>query len=185
MLVSTAVSGAIPITAVTCNVDIDDGHQAVDQTESTDHYKIIFELVEQSPLLVWSDHQSISFAMNLTVYGDDEELPGNLIEIATIDASDLRATKVESIKRTRRFFRIGVTESIPWTYVRRDPVTVETVLDREGKPMWEGYCIDFVEKLAEVLDFDFELVPPRRGTFGSRMPDNSWDGLVGDLMTGV
>lgn len=147
--------------------------------------RIITERIDQSPLLVWSDHQSISFAVSLTVFGEDEELPGNAIEIATIDGSVLRATTAESIKATRRFYRVGVTESIPWTYVRRDLRTGETVLDHEGKPVWEGYCIDFIEKMAEFLDFDYELVTPRRGTFGTRMPDSSWDGLVGDLMTGV
>lgn len=182
---STAASTDIPLTVVTCNGDIDDG-LAVDQTQTTDLYKIITERVDQSPLLVWTDHKSISFAVNLTVFGDDDdELPGNTIEIATIDGSELRATTAESIKPTRRFFRIGVTEAIPWTYVRRDLITAETVLDHEGKPVWEGYCIDFIEKLAEVLDFDYELVTPRHGTFGSRMPDNSWNGLIGDLMTGV
>lgn len=184
ILVSTAASNDLPLTAVTCNGDIDDD-PVVDQTQLTDLYKIFTERVDQSPLLVWSDDQSISFSVNLTVFVEDEELLGNLIEIATIDGSELRATTTESIKRTRRFFRIGVTEAIPWTYVQRDPITAETVLDHQGKPVWEGYCIDFIEKLAEVLDFDYELVPPRRGTFGSRMPDNSWDGLVGDLMTGV
>lgn len=184
VLVSTAVTSDIRPIVVTCNGDIEDG-PAVEQTQSTDLYNIIIERVDQSPLLVWSDHQSISFAVNLTVYGEDEELSGNLIEIATIDGSGLRATTAEYIKPARRFFRIGVTESIPWNYIRRDLITAETVLDHEGKPVWEGYCIDFIEKLAEVLDFDYELVPPRSGTFGSRKADNSWDGLVGGLMTGV
>lgn len=77
------------------------------------------------------------------------------------------------------------SQAIPWTYARRDPNTGEAILDAEGKPTWEGYCIDFIAKIAEMMDFDYELVTPRRGTFGDRQVDNTWDGLVGDLMVGV
>lgn len=35
------------------------------------------------------------------------------------------------------------------------------------------------------MDFDYELVTPRHGTFGDKQADNTWDGLVGDLMVGV
>lgn len=41
------------------------------------------------------------------------------------------------------------------------------------------------EKLAEKLNFDYELVVPKKGTFGQREPDGTWDGVVGDLMRGV
>lgn len=51
--------------------------------------------------------------------------------------------------------------------------------------MWEGYCIDFAEKLSQKLDFDYVLVPPKSGSFGERITNIRWDGLVGDLMSGV
>lgn len=57
----------------------------------------------------------------------------------------------------------------------------------DGNLIWEGYCIDFAQRLSEKMDFDYVLVPPKRGSFGDRIPsvNNTWDGLVGDLMTGV
>lgn len=68
-----------------------------------------------------------------------------------------------------------------------DPKTSKPILDDKGNPVWEGYCIDFALKLAEKLDFDYELVPTKVGSFGDRVPhmNNTWDGLVGDLMVGV
>lgn len=126
----------------------------------------------------------------MTVYVDEEGVPGNLLDIAAIDHHQVYSFQRQVLKPTKRFLRIGVTESVPWTYAKRDPVTDETVLDKDGNPMWEGYCIDFVQKLSEVMEFDYELVTPKRGTFGERrrtgstVADNSWDGLVGDLMTG-
>lgn len=61
------------------------------------------------------------------------------------------------------------------------------IVDDKGKPKWEGYCIDLLNKLAEnnSLDFDYEIVEPKNGTFGIRSEDGSWDGIVGDLAMGV
>lgn len=92
--------------------------------------------------------------------------------------------EVTPIPKSRAFYRVGITEAVPWTYARRDPETGETELDADGGPIWEGYCIDMLEKIALLLDFDYELVPTRRGRFGDRQPDGTWDGLVGDLITG-
>ena len=78
-------------------------------------------------------------------------------------------------------------QSIPWSYIKTDPKTSTPLLDEQGNVQWEGYCIDFAERIAEKLDFDYVLVPPTRGLFGDRVPglNNTWDGLVGDLVTGV
>lgn len=79
------------------------------------------------------------------------------------------------------------SQAIPWTSIKKDPVTKKPVLDDDGSPIWDGYCIDFARKLAEKLDFDYELVPTKTGSFGDRIPylNHTWDGLVGDLMVGV
>lgn len=53
--------------------------------------------------------------------------------------------------------------------------------------IWEGYCVDFAQRLSEKLDFDYVLVPAKTGSMGERIPglNNTWDGLVHDLMTAV
>lgn len=75
-------------------------------------------------------------------------------------------------------------KGLPWSYIKRDPQTHETILDEKGNPIWEGYCIDMIMQLAIDMNFDYELVPPKIGTFGSKIGNNKWDGLVGDLMVG-
>lgn len=35
------------------------------------------------------------------------------------------------------------------------------------------------------MDFDYEIVSPKNGTFGKKRNDGSWDGVVGDLTRGV
>lgn len=76
---------------------------------------------------------------------------------------------------------------MPWSYPKLDSKTSQPIVDADGNFVWEGYCIDFAKRLSEKLDFDYVLVPATKGSFGDRIPgmNNTWDGLVGDLMTGV
>ncbi|KAI8426778.1 hypothetical protein MSG28_014464 [Choristoneura fumiferana] len=63
-----------------------------------------------------------------------------------------------------------------------DPATGEPMFNEDGQPVYEGYCIDLIQKLSESMDFDYEIVTPKVGTFGRRLPNGTWDGVVGDLM---
>jgi hypothetical protein len=78
-----------------------------------------------------------------------------------------------AVRKAKRYFRIGTTESVPWAYVTEDPITHDLV--------WEGYCIDFMKKLSEMMNFDFEIVTPKQGRNGKRKNNDKWDGLIGDL----
>lgn len=35
------------------------------------------------------------------------------------------------------------------------------------------------------MNFDYEIVEPKNGTFGRKNEDGYWDGVVGDLSRGV
>jgi ionotropic glutamate receptor len=69
--------------------------------------------------------------------------------------------------------------------MKRNPSTKEILRDAEGNILWEGYCIDLLQKLSELMGFDYEIVPPANGGFGNRYPNGTWDGIVGDLAMGV
>ncbi|XP_034837962.1 glutamate receptor ionotropic, kainate 2 [Maniola hyperantus] len=84
----------------------------------------------------------------------------------------------------RNFFRIGTSPGVPWTMVKYDPDTGEPLMTEDGDPIYEGYCIDLIDKIAETMGFDYEIVTPKSGSFGRRLPNGSWDGIVGDLTTG-
>ncbi|CAG2055700.1 unnamed protein product, partial [Timema podura] len=77
-----------------------------------------------------------------------------------------------------------LVQGIPWSYLKRDPNSGEVMKDDQGKDIWEGYCLDLLKVLAESLKFDYEIVAPKNGKFGSRLPDGTWDGMVGDLAMG-
>lgn len=103
---------------------------------------------------------------------------------ATVDKNGVKPANNHQLKETKRFFRIGVTEAIPYTTYKRDPKTKEILRDKHNKPMYEGYCIDFIDSLSRRMNFSYELVEPPSGKFGARTSDGGFDGLVGDLVRG-
>ncbi|XP_065096654.1 glutamate receptor ionotropic, NMDA 3A [Paramisgurnus dabryanus] len=54
----------------------------------------------------------------------------------------------------------------------------------ELKKCCYGYCIDLLEKLAEDMEFDFDLYIVGDGKYGA-YKGGRWTGLVGDLMSGA
>uniref|UniRef100_A0A182QV01 Ionotropic glutamate receptor C-terminal domain-containing protein n=1 Tax=Anopheles farauti TaxID=69004 RepID=A0A182QV01_9DIPT len=104
--------------------------------------------------------------------------------IGSLVQGEIVLAQNESLRPNKRFFRIGTTESIPWAYRKRRPTGEILLHPATGEPIWEGYCIDFLHQLSLVMNFDYDLVTPRNGTFGMRDADGRWDGLIGELVVG-
>ncbi|XP_064555995.1 uncharacterized protein Ir8a [Drosophila montana] len=134
------------------------------------------EVAEEEPV------PNLSFVANISIgyYSSEHEAKTDL---AVWGAGELRLLN-ETISPSRRFFRIGTAESLPWSYYRRNPDTGELLRTRNGDPIWEGYCIDFMERLADKLNFGFEIVAPKQGHMGERNELGEWDGVIGDLVSG-
>lgn len=65
--------------------------------------------------------------------------------------------------------KLNCSKSIPWTFM---------------EDTWKGYCIDLIEKLAEEMNFNYELISKNK--FGELDPaTNKWNGLIGGLVEGV
>lgn len=103
---------------------------------------------------------------------------------ASVEMSGAKAIENHQIRTVKRFLRVGVTESIPYTFYKRDPRTNEILLDANNRPIYEGFCIDLINEMARKMNFSYELVEPSSGKFGDRLNDGSFDGLVGDLIKG-
>ncbi|CAH0547819.1 unnamed protein product [Brassicogethes aeneus] len=99
----------------------------------------------------------------------------NYEAIATVKENMLTTIVGKTITSVKRYYRVGITHAIPWSYKEKDPKT--------GQMYWTGYCADFTQKLSELMDFDYDFVEPKNGTFGSKI-DGLWDGVIGDLVTG-
>ncbi|XP_059056602.1 ionotropic receptor 25a [Achroia grisella] len=117
----------------------------------------------------------------LSMYKPDEDLQ----TVATWSADEeyhlLPGIVLEPL---RHFFRIGTSPAVPWTLPKLDPDTGEPMVNEDGQPLYEGYCIDLIAKLSETMNFEYEIVTPRGGTFGMKLSNGSWDGIIGDLVRG-
>lgn len=58
-------------------------------------------------------------------------------------------------------------------------------MNPDGSEKWEGYALDLIERLAESMKFEYQLISVENHMFGKRFENGSWDGLVGMLATGV
>ncbi|XP_034670345.1 uncharacterized protein LOC117902874 [Drosophila subobscura] len=128
---------------------------------------------------------ALTFAVNISAgyYSSEHEAKTDLAVWSTLGGGTLRLLN-ETVSPARRFFRIGTAESVPWSYLRRNERTGELLRDRKGEPIWEGYCIDFMHRLSQKLNFEYEIVAPQTGHMGEVNADNEWDGVVGDLVRG-
>ncbi|CAG9763323.1 unnamed protein product [Ceutorhynchus assimilis] len=100
---------------------------------------------------------------------------GTLQVIAQYRNGRLELENAKKFEPVKPFYRIGMTQAMPWSYKEKNPET--------GESYWTGYCADFAQKLSEVMDFDFVFVEPESGTFGEKI-NGSWNGVVGDLARG-
>ena len=56
-----------------------------------------------------------------------------------------------------------------------------------GNDRYEGYCADLVQKIAEEINFEYELKEVADGNYGAPIGDGSdtWNGMVGELIERV
>ena len=56
---------------------------------------------------------------------------------------------------------------------------------RTGNDRFEGFAVDLLQRVADMLHFDFEIYLVHDGKFGSRLENGEWNGLIGELLAGV
>ncbi|XP_013164224.1 PREDICTED: glutamate receptor ionotropic, kainate 5 [Papilio xuthus] len=149
-----------------------DGFQELLATETYGNDSLFFWNADRSSLLLRSQ-----FILSSAKTGVSET-------VASWSANEKYKLLPDAVlEPIRTFYRIGTAPAIPWTMKKLDSAG-EVMLDEEGQPLYEGYCIDLIEKLSQTMDFDYEIVTPKSGDFGQKQRNGSWDGLIGDLMTG-
>ncbi|XP_072157055.1 ionotropic receptor 25a [Bemisia tabaci] len=150
---------------------------------SSEFQKVIEKLVGNSSVLKFEeDFKRLHYQTYFEFRSFNRSTPPELAPFATSESADIQVHNDSDIKPLRRFFRVGTTLAIPWSYPSTDPDTGLVRRDAMGNEIWEGYCIELVEKLAEDMKFDYQLVI--KESFGKRSPNGTWSGLVGDLATG-
>ncbi len=90
------------------------------------------------------------------------------------------------MKAVKRFFRVGVILAEPWAWIdgASNPTDLKQLNDSLPNKGLKGYCLDLLTKLATSMKFDYEIIPGSGNQYGHKLPNGSWTGLVGDLITG-
>ncbi|XP_076865713.1 LOW QUALITY PROTEIN: glutamate receptor ionotropic, kainate 5 [Brachyhypopomus gauderio] len=73
---------------------------------------------------------------------------------------------------------LTVTTILENPYVMRK----ENYHDFEGNEQYEGFCVDMLRELAEMLKFSFKIKLVDDGLYGAPEPNGSWTGMVGELI---
>ncbi|CAK9815491.1 Ionotropic receptor 25a [Anthophora quadrimaculata] len=156
--------------------------QASNLTSEAFNKNILAKLGGNDTFEYWSDKRMITYKAEIEL----EVLENGILEpLATwTRRSKIKEAEGKKIEPARRFFRIGTAPSVPWIVPKMDPVTGQVMKDENGNDMWDGYCVDFIKKLSEEMQFDYDLVVPQDRQFGKKLPNGQWDGLIGDLAKG-
>ncbi|KAM7384880.1 hypothetical protein PAMA_011982 [Pampus argenteus] len=54
--------------------------------------------------------------------------------------------------------------------------------DFQGNDQYEGFCVDMLRELADILKFNFRIKLVDDGLYGAPEPNGSWTGMVGELI---
>lgn len=55
----------------------------------------------------------------------------------------------------------------------------------EGNEQYEGFCVDMLRELADILKFTFRIKLVDDGLYGAPETNGSWTGMVGELINRV
>ena len=56
--------------------------------------------------------------------------------------------------------------------------------DKDGKMVYKGYCVDLLDALSELMNFEYEIYESSEG-YGMMAPDRSWNGVIKELIDRV
>ena len=51
--------------------------------------------------------------------------------------------------------------------------------------MYSGYCMDLLEALSELMNFQYEIYEAPDGKYGRMSPNKTWDGMINELYENV
>jgi len=50
---------------------------------------------------------------------------------------------------------------------------------------FEGFCVDLAEQIAEWVGFEYIMRPVKDNKYGAKLPNGTWNGMVGELIRHV
>ncbi|ULU00584.1 hypothetical protein L3Y34_001207 [Caenorhabditis briggsae] len=71
----------------------------------------------------------------------------------------------------------------PFVMIKRECAEMGNLTECQGNNKFEGFCIDLLKLLADKIE-GFNYVIKLGTKAGSKQPDGSWDGMIGELLNG-
>lgn len=71
--------------------------------------------------------------------------------------------------------------------LQEDPYVMrkENYQEFDGNAQYEGFCVDMLTELADILKFSFKIKLVDDGLYGAPEVNGSWTGMVGELINRV
>ncbi|KAE8282633.1 Glutamate receptor ionotropic, kainate 5 [Larimichthys crocea] len=111
-----------------------------------------------------------------------EKHPGGHKEIGTWYSNNTLAMNSTSLdlnaSETLANKTLIVTTILENPYVMRK----SNYQDFQGNNQYEGFCVDMLRELADILKFSFKIKLVDDGLYGAPEPNGSWTGMVGELI---
>ncbi|XP_074641312.1 ionotropic receptor 25a-like [Tubulanus polymorphus] len=73
---------------------------------------------------------------------------------------------------TKRY-RVATIHEPPFMYIKSQA---------DGRKEYRGYCKDLIEKLSQMMDFEYDLYEVSDGAYGRQLDNGSWTGLIKELL---
>lgn len=52
---------------------------------------------------------------------------------------------------------------------------------RCGNHNFIGYCVDLAEKVAQIVNFTYNICLVKDRAYGTKLPNETWNGMIGEL----
>ncbi|CCD67907.1 Glutamate receptor ionotropic, kainate 2 [Caenorhabditis elegans] len=92
----------------------------------------------------------------------------------------------KNIPGTHEHYQASVRESrtLKVTSIHEKPYVIEKIMP-DGRIKHEGFCVDLLDKLAEMLHFNYTLKIVKDNKYGERKNGtDEWDGMIGEILRG-
>ncbi|XP_064489101.1 glutamate receptor ionotropic, kainate 2-like [Ornithodoros turicata] len=84
----------------------------------------------------------------------------------------------EEVLQTLKNKTLKITTLINPPYVMLKPLAGML----KGNDRFEGFCVDLIREIANILHFNYEFRLVRDGAYGSRDPKGAWNGMIRELI---
>lgn len=96
--------------------------------------------------------------------------PDSVKKYFRIPSKDVLYTRIAYLQTVR------VVEQEPFMYIS---------VDENGTEHYEGFCIDMIQEMSEMLGFDYHIYPAPDNFFGAPDEKGRWSGLIQELISKV